>query len=112
MKQIQAIIRSEKLSEVRKALLEANILGITVYDVRGKGNQKGLDLQFRGRSYNIDLLPKTKIEMMVNDEDTEKVVNILKKTAHTGNVGDGKIMILPIEDIIRIRTGEHGKDAI
>ena len=112
MKQIQAIIRSEKLSEIRRALIEANILGITVYDVRGKGNQKGLELQFRGRRYNIDLLPKTKIELMVDDKDIEKVVNILRKTAYTGNVGDGKIMILPLEDVIRIRTGERGEKAL
>lgn len=112
MKLVHAIIRSEKLSEIRKALLEANILGITVYDVRGKGNQKGLDLRFRGISYNIDLLSKTKIEMMIDDKDVEKVVNILQKTAYTGNVGDGKIMIIPIDDVIRIRTGERGSKAI
>ncbi len=112
MKKIEAIIRSEKLSEVRKALLEANILGITVYEVRGKGHQKGLELQFRGRQYNVDLLPKTKIELMVSDKDVEKVVDLVKTTAYTGNIGDGKIMILPLENIIRIRTGESGDKAI
>lgn len=111
MKKIQAIIRSEKLSEVRKGLLEANILGITVCDVRGTGKKKGLEIQFRKKMYNVDLEPKTRIDLMVNDKDTEKVVNILLKTAHTGNVGDGKIMILPMDDIIRIRTGERGKNA-
>ncbi len=112
MKKIEAVIRSEKLSEVRKALLEAGILGITVYEVRGKGRQKGLELQFRGRQYNVDLLPKTKIELMVSDKDVEKVVDLVKTTAYTGNIGDGKIMILPLENIIRIRTGESGDKAI
>jgi nitrogen regulatory protein P-II 1 len=112
LKKIEAVIRSEKLSEVRKALLEAGILGITVYEVRGKGRQKGLELQFRGRQYNVDLLPKTKIELMVSDKDVEKVVDLVKKVAHTGNIGDGKIMILPLENIIRIRTGESGDKAI
>jgi nitrogen regulatory protein P-II 1 len=112
LKKIEAIIRSEKLSEVRKALLEADILGITVYEVRGKGHQKGLELQFRGRQYNVDLLPKTKIELMVSDKDVEKVVDLVKKVAYTGNIGDGKIMILPLENIIRIRTGESGDKAI
>jgi len=112
MKKIEAIIRNEKLNVVRKALLEANIHGITVYEVRGKGNQKSLDLQFRGRHYSVDLLPRTKIELIVRDQDTEKIVDIVKKTAYTGNLGDGKILILPIEDIIRIRTGERGEKAI
>ena len=112
MKKIEAVIRSEKLSEVRIALLEAGILGITVYEVRGKGHQKGLELQFRGRQYNVDLLPKTKIELMVSDKDVEKVVDLVKTTAYTGNIGDGKIMILPLENIIRIRTGESGDKAI
>ncbi len=112
MKKIQAIIRSEKLSEVRKALLEAKFLGITVSDVRGTGNQKGREIQFKKKLYDVDLLPRTKIELIVNDKDTEKVVNIMRNTAHTGNMGDGKIMILPMEDIIRIRTGERGKEAI
>ncbi|MDP6641135.1 MAG: P-II family nitrogen regulator [Nitrososphaerales archaeon] len=112
MKKIEAIIRGEKLNEVRKALLEADIPGITVYEVRGKGNQKGLELQFRGRPYNVDLLPKTKIELMVSDKNSEKVVELIKETAHTGNVGDGKIMILPMDDLIKIRTGESGDYAI
>ncbi|HJN57762.1 MAG TPA: P-II family nitrogen regulator, partial [Nitrososphaerales archaeon] len=80
--------------------------------VRGKGRQKGLELQFRGRQYNVDLLPKTKIELMVSDKDVEKVVDLVKTTAYTGNIGDGKIMILPLENIIRIRTGESGDKAI
>ncbi len=112
MKKIEAIIRNEKLSEVRKALLEADILGITVYEVRGRGRQKDLDLQFRGREYKIDLLPKIKIELMIGDKDVEKAVNLLIRTASTGQIGDGKITILPIDDIIRIRTDERGEEAI
>ncbi len=112
MKKIEAIIRNEKLSEVRKALLEADILGITVYEVRGRGRQKDLELQFRGREYKIDLLPKIKIELMIGDNDVEKAVNLLIRTASTGQIGDGKITILPIDDIIRIRTGERGEEAI
>ncbi len=112
MKKIEAVIRSEKLSEVRRALVEAEFLGITVYEVKGRGRQKGLDLQFRGKGYTIDLLPKTKIEMLVNDKDVEKAVTLLSKVAATGQVGDGKITILPVEDVIRIRTGERGEEAV
>ncbi len=112
MKKIEAIIRSEKLSDVRKALVEGGFLGITVYDVRGRGRQKDLDLQFRGREYKIDLLSKTKIELIIRDEDVEKAVSILTTSAATGNVGDGKIILLSVEDVIRIRTGERGEEAI
>lgn len=112
MKKIEAIIRNEKLSEVRKALVEAGFLGITVYEVRGRGRQKDLELQFRGREYKVDLLTKIKIEMMIADKDVEKVLSLLMRAASTGEVGDGKITILPIDDIIRIRTGERGEEAI
>lgn len=112
MKKIQAIIRREKLIDVMNKLAESNILGLTAQNVRGRGNQKNMELQFRGRTFNVNLLPKTKIELMINDEDIEKVVHIIQKTAYTGNIGDGKIIILPMEDIIRIRTGERGNRAI
>lgn len=112
MKKIEAIIRPEKLVDVRSALLEASIRGITVYDVKGKGHQKDLILHFRGKQIGIGLLPKTKIELFVTDANVDKVIGILKKSAHTGNIGDGKIIILPMENIIKIRTGEQGKDAI
>jgi len=112
MKKIEAIVRTEKLSDIKAALFEANIEGITVYDVKGKGHQKNVILQFRGKDLKIDLLPKTKIELFVDDTDIDKVVEIIIKNARTENIGDGKIIILPIEDIIRIRTGEHGKSAI
>jgi nitrogen regulatory protein P-II 1 len=112
MKKIEAIIRREKLKDVRRALVAAGFLGITVYDVLGRGRQKGLDLQFRGREYQVDLLPKTKMEMLIADKDVEKVVEIIIKTATTGRIGDGKIAILPVDNIIRIRTGEQGDEAI
>jgi nitrogen regulatory protein P-II 1 len=112
MKKIEAVIRSEKLNEVRNALVKEGFLGITVYEVRGRGRQKNLELQFRGREFTIDLLVKTKMELMVNDSDVEKVVQIIRENASTGNIGDGKITIIPIDDIIRIRTGEKGEEAI
>lgn len=112
MKKIEAFIRREKLTEVRAALVADNIQGITVSDVLGKGQQKNLTIQIQGKDVELDLLPKTKIEIIVNDIDVEKVVDILKKSACTANIGDGKILIIPLDNIIRIRTGEQGTDAI
>lgn len=112
MKKIEAIIRTEKLRDVKAALYEANIEGITVYDVKGRGHQKNLMLQFRGKDIQIDLLSKTKIELFVSNSDVDKVVDIILKNARTENIGDGKIIIVPIEKIIRIRTGEQDDDAI
>lgn len=112
MKKIEAIIRTEKLADVRAALLLEDIQGITVYDVLGKGQQKDLILQFRGKQIDIDLLPKTKIEILVSNSQVQKVIDILKKSACTANIGDGKIIVLPVDNIIRIRTGEEGKNAI
>lgn len=112
MKKIEAIIRTEKLADVRAALIQEEIQGITVYDVLGKGQQKDLVLQFRGKKIDIDLLPKTKIEILVSNSQVPKVIDIIKKSACTANIGDGKIIILPVDNIIRIRTGEEGKDAI
>lgn len=88
-------------------------VGLTTYEVKGRGHQKGIVLQWRGvKEYRVDLLPKTKIELVVDDKDVEGVVETIKEKAFTGNVGDGKIFILPVEEVIRIRTGERGKDAI
>lgn len=112
MKKIEAIVRSEKVNDVRKALANAGFLGITVFEVRGRGRQKNLELQFRGRELKIDLLAKTKIEMMVADKDVEQIVDIISKEAKTGEIGDGKITILPIDEVIRIRTGERGEIAL
>lgn len=112
MKKIEAIIKPFKLDEVKDALVEIGIGGMTVTEVRGFGQQKGHTEIYRGTEYVIDFLPKVKIEVVVRDEDVEKVVQTIMKTAQTGRVGDGKIFILPVEDVIRIRTGERGEQAI
>ncbi len=112
MKKIEAIIRPEKLEEVKKALEEIGCYGMTVTEVRGRGRQKGIVHQWRGREYRIDLLAKIKLEIVVPDKAVEKVVSKIIETAKTGNVGDGKIFIVPIEDVIRVRTGERGERAV
>lgn len=112
MKKVEAIIKPFKLDEVKDALVELGIGGMTVTEVRGFGQQKGHTEIYRGTEYVIDFLPKVKIEVVVRDEDVEKVVEAIMKTAQTGRVGDGKIFILPVEDVIRIRTGERGEQAI
>ena len=106
MKKVEAIIKPFKLDEVKDALAEMGIGGMTVTEVRGFGQQKGHTEIYRGTEYVIDFLPKVKIEVVVKDEDVEKVVETIMKTAQTGRVGDGKIFIIPVEDVIRIRTGE------
>lgn len=112
MKKVEAIIKPFKLDEVKDALVEIGIGGMTVTEVRGFGQQKGHTEIYRGTEYVIDFLPKVKIEVIVRDEDVEKVVETIVKTAQTGRVGDGKIFIIPVEDVIRIRTGERGNQAI
>jgi nitrogen regulatory protein P-II 1 len=112
MKKIEAIIRQEKLNDVKDALAEAGFPGITAYDVKGRGRQKGLLLSYRTNEYRVDMLPKTKIELVVNKADVEKVIGIIDKVAKTGNIGDGKIFVLPVDEVVRVRTGERGKDAI
>ncbi|ADO45955.1 nitrogen regulatory protein P-II [Hydrogenobacter thermophilus TK-6] len=112
MKKVEAIIKPFKLDEVKDALVEIGIGGMTVTEVRGFGQQKGHTEIYRGTEYVIDFLPKVKIEVVVKDEDVEKVVEVIAKTAQTGRVGDGKIFVIPIEDVIRIRTGERGEQAI
>jgi len=112
MKKVEAIIKPFKLDEVKDALAEMGIGGMTVTEVRVFGQQKGHTEIYRGTEYVIDFLPKVKIEVVVKDEDVEKVVETIMKTAQTGRVGDGKIFIIPVEDVIRIRTGERGEQAI
>ena len=112
MKKVEAIIKPFKLDEVKDALAEIGIGGMTVTEVRGFGQQKGHTEIYRGTEYVIDFLTKVKIEVVVKDEDVEKVVETIMKTAQTGRVGDGKIFIIPVEDVIRIRTGERGEQAI
>ncbi|WP_338252154.1 P-II family nitrogen regulator [Pyrodictium abyssi] len=106
MKKIEAIIRPEKLEQVKKALEENGYTGMTVIEVRGRGEQRGIKLQFRGRSITVDLLTKIKIEIVTPDEDVDKIVEIIAKNARTGRPGDGRIFIIPVEKAIRIRTGE------
>jgi nitrogen regulatory protein P-II 1 len=112
MKMIEAIIREEKLDAVRKALKEESYFGITVSEVSGHGRQGGLSLQWRVGEYKVDLLPKLKIEVVVLDEDVARIMHVIASTARTGNIGDGKIFVLPVEDAMRIRTGDSGFDAI
>ncbi len=112
MRKIEAIIRPTKIHEVKDALEEAGFESITVTDVKGRGKQKGVMQQWRGRKYCVDLLPKIKVEIVVSEEDTDNVVDIIQKIAATGSIGDGKIFIYPVEKIIRIRTGETDGDAL
>jgi nitrogen regulatory protein P-II 1 len=112
MMKVEAIIRPTKIHEVKDALEEAGFESLTVTDVKGRGKQKGVMQQWRGRKYCVDLLPKIKIEMVVNSEDIDKVIDIIMKNAETGSIGDGKIFVYPISKILRIRTGETDADAL
>lgn len=112
MKRIVAIIRQEKFDEVKRALVEAGCEGMTVTEVKGRGSQQGIRQSYRGSSYCVDLIPKTRIEIVVKDEGLDLLVDAIKKGAHTGNIGDGKIFIQPVDNVIRIRTGEEGDDAV
>ena len=112
MKRIIAVIRDERFESVKKALLEAGCEGMNVSEVKGRGSQKGIRQSYRGSSYCVDLIPKTRIEIVVKDEDLTLFVDAIKKGAHTGNIGDGKIFIQPVENVIRIRTGEEGDGAV
>jgi nitrogen regulatory protein P-II 1 len=112
MKKIEAIIREEKLDAVREALKEASYFGITVTEVSGHGRQGGITLQWRVGDYKVELLPKIKIEVVVLDEDVPSIMQTIASAARTGNIGDGKIFVLPVEDAMRIRTGDTGFDAI
>jgi nitrogen regulatory protein P-II 1 len=112
MKKIEAIIRHFKLEEVKNALTAAGISGMTVGEVRGFGRQRGHKEQYRGAEYTVDFLPKLKLEIVVEDADVQKAVTAISDAARTGKVGDGKIFIAPLENVIRIRTGESGSDAV
>jgi nitrogen regulatory protein P-II 2 len=112
MKLIKAIIKPFKLDDVREALSEIGIQGITVSEVKGFGRQKGHTELYRGAEYRVDFLPKVKLETVVGDDQVENVVNAIRESANTGKIGDGKIFVLPIEQAIRIRTGETGNEAL
>ena len=112
MKKIEAVIKPFKLDEVKEALHEAGLQGMTVTEVKGFGHQKGHTELYRGAEYVVDFLPKVKIELVVDDNLVDRAVQAIQDAAHTGRIGDGKIFILPVEDAIRIRTGERGPDAV
>jgi len=112
MKKIEAIIREERLEAVKKALEDNSYFGMTVSEVSGRGRQKGIPLQWRVGEYRVDLLPKLKIELVLLDEDVAAAVNAIVRNARTGETGDGKIFILPVEGVVRIRTGDRDKNAI
>lgn len=107
MRMIQAIIRPEKLDDVKKSLEEGGFIPMTIIEVKGRGEQKGIKLEYRGTKMEVDLLPKVKIELVVKDPEVEKVVRIIRTAARTGKVGDGKIFILPVEKMLRVRTDEE-----
>ena len=112
MKKIEAIIKPFKLDEVKEALHEVGLQGLTVIEAKGFGRQKGHTELYRGAEYVVDFLPKVKIEMVVEDDMLERAVEAIQQAAHTGRIGDGKIFISSVEEAIRVRTGEKGKDAI
>jgi nitrogen regulatory protein P-II 1 len=112
MKKIEAIIRPHKLDEVREALLEAGFRGMTILEVEGVGRQKGHTEVYRGSEYQVDFLPKIKLELVVTDNRLDDALGIILKVAKTGQVGDGKIFVLPAEEVIRVRTEESGEEAL
>ena len=112
MKKIEAIIRPFKLEDVKIALVNAGIVGMTVSEVRGFGRQKGHTELYRGSEYVVDFLPKTKIEVAVSDDNTDKVIDAISQVSNTGKIGDGKIFVSSLEQVVRIRTGELNEDAL
>lgn len=112
MKKIEAIVRPEKVDDVRKALEKAGYPGVTISEVEGHGKQKGVTRQWRGESYKVDLLPKAKLEIVVSDKDADRTISAISAAAKTGAVGDGKIFLSDVKDAVRIRTGDRGDDAL
>lgn len=112
MKKVEAIIKPFKLDEVKEALQEIGVQGLSVIEVKGFGRQKGHTELYRGAEYVVDFLPKVKIELVVADGQLEQAIEAISRAAHSGRIGDGKIFIYPVEDAVRIRTGETGENAI
>jgi nitrogen regulatory protein PII len=112
MQKIEAIIKPFKLDDVKDALNAIGISGMTLSEVKGYGRQKGHKEIYRGAEYNVDFIPKIKLELVVNSSQTDLVVETIMKAANTGKIGDGKIFVMPVEQVIRVRTGEKGADAI
>jgi nitrogen regulatory protein P-II 1 len=112
MKKVEAIIRPFRIDDVREALADIGVKGMTLTEVKGYGRQKGHTEVYRGSEYQIDFLPKIKLEVIVADAAADQVVDAIMKAAKTGQVGDGKIFVYPVEDVIRVRTGESGEEAL
>lgn len=112
MKKIEAIIRPEKVTEVRQALEKVGFPGLNISEVEGHGKQKGVVQQWRGDTYRVELLPKVKLEIVVADRDVHKITRAIQEASKTGSVGDGKIFVSSVEEVIRIRTGESGEAAL
>jgi len=112
MKKIEAIIQPHKLDEVKEALKTAGVDGMTISEVHGHGRQKGHTEVYRGSEYKIDLRPKIKIELVLQDSDLDRIIGVITDSAHTGRIGDGKIFVSPIEEVYRIRNGERGTTAL
>jgi nitrogen regulatory protein P-II 1 len=112
MKKIEAIIKPFKLDDVKEALHEVGVQGMTVTEVRGFGRQKGHTELYRGAEYVVDFLPKVKLEVVVENGQVDDVIEAIQRAARTGRIGDGKIFVVPVENVIRVRTGERGKEAI
>ena len=112
MKKIEAIIRPEKLEAVRAALETVGYAGLMITEIEGHGKQKGITQQWRGKKYRVELLPKVKIEIVVKDQDVERITKAISEAAKTGKIGDGKIFVYSVENVLRIRTGEKGEAAL
>ncbi|HWO70439.1 MAG TPA: P-II family nitrogen regulator [Actinomycetota bacterium] len=112
MKLVVAVIKPHKLDEVKEALRDVGVQGLTTSDVEGFGRQRGHTEVYRGAEYQVDFVPKVKVEVLVDDADAQGVVDAITKAARTGKIGDGKIWVLPVEQVVRIRTGERGPDAL
>jgi nitrogen regulatory protein P-II 1 len=112
MKKIEAIIKPHKLDEVQEALRNAGVNGMTVTEVRGFGRQRGHTEIYRGSEYTVNFVPKVKLEIYADDDQVDGIVKVISQTANTGKVGDGKIAVIPLENVVRIRTGEHGHEAL
>ncbi len=112
MKKIEAIIKPFRLDDVKDALKEVGVQGMTALEVKGFGRQKGHTEHYRGAEYTVDFVPKVKVEVVVSDEMAARTVEAIERAAKTGKIGDGKIFVLPVEETVRIRTGERGEDAL
>lgn len=112
MRQITAVVKPFKLDDVREALERQGVLGLTVSEASGYGRQRGHTEVYRGAEYVVDLVPKVRIEVVVDDADADRVVEAIVAAAHTGTIGDGKVWVLPVETVVRVRTGERGADAV